>query len=384
MVSDQLHCDPVGSPRPKVLVINTYGGSLLLGAQAAGMEIVASLEDAGYGSDLQQINFPEVQCIRSRDEWPNVIQGVSWSDLVVIGHPPCAAFSNQNNKKSLRGTTTDAFRCHTDLINYALGNMCRSLAIESVLGAYEAASETYENLSREHGYKVNYLMLNAVSFGVPQWRPRIWIIFHQLAEDQAFRINFQPRYRLLGDILDPAGTEWDLKGNPRDVWDRVKPEVNPDWPEGPIARTLEKVHQIPREPNFKGARDRFGIRGFTASHVWFVRPDNFTPVILFDRTLAVGQRLLTIEEYCSIMGFPRHYRWGRRERQFRAYLSKGVCPPIATWILQTMDRNNRGWEGSFTHEEEDFGGVIDLQPKKAEALATARASRQMEIPCPAE
>ena len=36
-----------------------------------------------------------------------------------------------------------------------------------------------------------------------------------------------------------------------------------------------------------------------------------------------------------------------------------------------VDANASGWSGPFTHEESDFGGVIDLRPKKQEALALA-------------
>jgi hypothetical protein len=72
------------------------------------------------------------------------------------------------------------------------------------------------------------------------------------------------------------------------------------------------------------------------------------------------------------MGFPRDYKWGKRQKRFRMYLSKGVCPPVAAWILKMVDKNASGWTGPYTHEETDFGGVIDLRPKKADALAEAR------------
>jgi site-specific DNA-cytosine methylase len=368
----------------KVLVINTYGGSLLVGARLAGAEILASLEDAGFGSDLQRLNFPEVPVVESRKDWPKHLSMIGpidrptipWDEITVIAHPPCAAFSGQNSSKAKRGTGTDAFKCHQDVIHYALGNGCRSLAIESVLGAYEAAGDTYEQLGMDYDYSVTYLMVNSASFGVPQWRPRFWVIFHRVREP--YRVNLEPRYVPLGEVLDPIGTEWELTGGPGRVWSEVRPLVRPEWPTGVLPAVLEKVYDIPREPNFKGARDKFNIRGFTTSHVRLVSPDIFASVVLYDQTLAIGNRLLNIEEYCEIMGFPRDYRWGRRQKQFRLYLSKGVCPPVAAWVLKTMEANDLGWSGPFTHEEHDFGGVIDLQPKKEEALKAAR-QRLLEL-----
>jgi hypothetical protein len=136
-------------------------------------------------------------------------------------------------------------------------------------------------------------------------------------------------------------------------------------------KSVQDAYDIPREPNFAGARRKFGFTGFVSSNPKLIDPTGFSPVILLDSFLADGRRRLTIEEYNEIMGFPRDYKWGKRIKKFRMYLSKGVCPPVAAWILKTVDKNASGWTGPFTHEERDFGGVIDLRIKKQEALALA-------------
>ena len=360
----------------KVLVINTYGGSLLLGAALAKAEVVATMEDSGFGSDLQALNFPKIPRHETRQTWPEKF-GTSWKALDVIAHPPCAAFSQQNAAKDRRGTDTDAFHCHQDVMDYALGHHCRSLAIESVIGAYEGGHAVYEAAAERYGYRVNYLMVNSASFGVPQWRERVWAIFHQVPKRQAFKVDFKPHYVTLGKILDPNGTEWPLgNSNVAKVWAKVNPLITKKWTVGcSIMKSVQDAYDIPSEPNFAGARRKFGFSGFVTSHPKLIDHDGFSPVILFDLFLADGKRRLTIEEYCSIMGFPRDYKWGKKQKQFRMYLSKGVCPPVATWILKTVEKNAVGWVGKATHEEADFGGVIDLRPKKADALAEARRCR---------
>ena len=355
----------------KTLIINTYGGSLLLGAALAKAEVVATMEDSGFGSDLQALNFPKIPRYEKRVDWPAKFS-MPWKSIDVIAHPPCAAFSQQNTVKDRRGTDTDAFHCHQDVMDYALGHHCRSLAIESVIGAYKGGHAIYEASAERHGYRVNYLMVNSASLGVPQWRERVWAIFHQVPKRQPFRVELKPSYVTLGKILNPNGAAFEFGGCPRRVWDRIRSSVTTKWPSGAICAVLEKVYDIPHESNFKGARDKFGITGFTTSHVQFVGPDDFASVVLYDQLLAYGKRILTVEEYCSIMGFPRNYKWGKRQKQFRLYLSKGVCPPVAAWILKTVDQNASGWTGPFTHEEADFGGVIDLRPKKAEVLAEVK------------
>ena len=363
-----------GKMNQNVLCINTYAGSLLLAAKSVKANIVATMEDTGWGSDLQALNFPDTPRYTKTTDWPEKFK-VPWNKIDTIAHPPCAAFSVQNSGNAkLRGVDTDAFACHRNVMDYALGHKCRSLAIESVLGAYAGGQDVYEEAARKYGYRVNYIMLNSASFSVPQWRPRVWIIFHQVPKRQPFRVELKPKYVPLSAILNPKGMEWPLgNSNVAKVWAKVSPLITKKWPVGcSIMKAVQDVYSIPSEPNFAGARAKFGFSGFITSHPKLIDPAGFSPVILFDLFLADGRRRLTIEEYEEIMGFPRDYKWGPRIKQFRMYLSKGVVPAVAAWILKTVDRNASGWSGKSTAEEIDFGGVIDLQPRKTDALAEAR------------
>jgi hypothetical protein len=212
-------------------------------------------------------------------------------------------------------------------------------------------------------------MINSASCGVPQWRDRVWIAFHKTKN---FKVDFRPKYNTLSTILDAHGTECGpVETGVRVTWERLRGSIRKDWPTGPLPAVLEKVHDIPHEPNFMGARQKFGIRSLVTNNVRLISEDEMSPVIMHATTLALGKRLLNVEEYCAIMGFPRDYKWGKQIRKFRMYLSKGVCPPVAAWIMKQVDKNASGWTGPSTHEERDFGGVIDLRVKKAEALALA-------------
>ncbi len=347
-----------------VLIINTYGGSLLLGAETAKANIVATMEDVGFGSDLQALNFPKVPRYTRRAEWPDKFN-VPWRDIDVVAHPPCSAFSVQNQTANKRGLDTGAFACHQSVIDYALQRKARTLTIESVVNAYAVAHDVYEENARRCGYNVTYIMCNSASFAVPQWRERVWVIFHRCA---MFYVDLQPKYVTLGAVLNERGTSWKLDGPVAKVWSAVQPLVKSAWPSGRVCAVLEKVYKLEHEPNFENVREKYGITGFETKHVRWIDTKQFASVMLPDVTLAHGKRILNVEEYCAIMGFPRDYKWGAQARKFRVYLSKGVCPPVAAWIMKTVDRNASGWSGKSTREESDFGGIIDLRPKKAEAL----------------
>ena len=354
-----------------VLIINTYGGSLLIGARLAKAQVIATMEDVGFGSGLQALNFPKIPRYEKRADWPEKFT-VLWRDIDVVAHPPCSAFSsvNYSNKKTVtRGLETSAFACHQKVINYTLGHKARTLTIESVIGAYEGAHEAYEESAQKYGYGVNYLMVNSADFGVPQWRERVWVVFHQLKKRAAFRVNLKPERVTISSVLDPNGTPTNYSdGQVKRAWDGIRKKITSKWPTGNIVSVLGKVYGLDREE----ARAKFGFSVYMNANPVLLDHNGFSPVLMQGGRLCDGGRACTVEEHCGIMGFPRDYKWGQQIKKFRMYLSKGVCPPVASWIMQTVDKNASGWTGPFTHEESDFGGVIDLRPKKAEALASAR------------
>jgi hypothetical protein len=73
------------------------------------------------------------------------------------------------------------------------------------------------------------------------------------------------------------------------------------------------------------------------------------------------------------MGFPPDYKWpGQRAKDFRLYLSKGVCPPVAEWILKMMKLNLEGdlilGAGKVLPVDLKPGELADFQITKKEAL----------------
>ena len=83
----------------KTLIINSYGGSLVLGAKAVGAEIIGSYEDHNFGLGIQQAIFDDIKFVAYRKDWkPQDLR-----DVFVIAHPPCSAFSVQNTSRTARG-----------------------------------------------------------------------------------------------------------------------------------------------------------------------------------------------------------------------------------------------------------------------------------------
>jgi site-specific DNA-cytosine methylase len=359
--------------KKKILCINTYAGSLLIAAKLAKREIVATMEDSGYASELQALNFPKVPNYRTRAEWPDRFAGSPWSEVITIAHPPCAAFSNQNQTKEKRGLETGAFACHTSVMDYALGNGTAALAIESVPGALAAAREVYETYATKHGYSVYFILQNAASFGVPQWRPRFWAWF---LKKKNLYVELQHDFKLLGTVVTGEG---DLVARrdrqPRVAVQPVLDKLQSDEWRGSLLKVLTQHHGLAASVNYMNARKRHGLEGFFKTSLpRFSGPDEFATTILAESWWYMGDTEITRQDLCAIMGFPRDYQFGKKIDQARRLLSKGICPPVGAWVIEQLERNvtpGTIWKDEHRVHAVKPGEVLDLRPRKADAIKAA-------------
>jgi site-specific DNA-cytosine methylase len=341
------------------LIINSYAGSLVLGAKAAGIPIRGSMEDSGYGIAGQRLNFPDLKFV-DRTPWP----ADDLSNTIVIAHPPCSAFSNMNIVKEKRGTGTDAFECHRRVLDYALGQKCVALAIESVPGALEAAGSEYASYAEKYGYGHCFVLLNAVSFAVPQWRPRFWALFFR-EKKQSYAFSFAPTYRNVQSILngeeatDPVTLKhvsylkkkYDAAGF--DFGAMMRSET-----QGGFDKIAKDYLQNKDSEVVKSMTGTLGL--YRAGLPRKLDPTLWAPVVLGFSLWYVHDRPLNRIEYQRIMGFPDDYRWNSKmEKDFLTYLSKGVCPPVAEWVIKQLR-----YQGDFAAYGVANGGVLDLQPQK--------------------
>lgn len=338
----------------KALIINTYAGSLLIAAQQERLEILGSYEDAGYGSKLQRDNFPDVRIVERRQDWP---EDVDFSDAIVLAHPPCAAFSQMSTSvppgqfgKNM-GVDAKKFQCTVDVLRYALGKNPLALAIESVVPALEGARTVHDEAAAKYGYHVYRILQNAVSFGTGQWRPRFWAVFTRASAMTWWHV---PVVLTAGEVL--AGTEGGR-------------------PFAPAIKQFEKAVRQLREHEFTGeqvAGILSGKAGFGQLHaaVWrylekpcksgevrekikrpifgkvfehclpnVINPDEFSSVIIRGVCFTLRGVPITVEGYKALMGFPLDYRVDRQPNLLREWLSRGVCPPVARWVIQTLRYN---------------------------------------------
>lgn len=369
----------------RVLVINTYGGSILLGARAAGAEIVGSYEDAGFGTDVQIANFPGVTVADTPRGWSATAQ----RDAVVLAHPPCSAFSMQNvGADEARGVDSEAFACTRRVAEYALGGKCAALAIESVPAALEGARGVHEGLAEKHGYALHRVLQNAIFFGAPQWRERFWAVFvRRDVAPETMHWSLSPVVRSLGDALGagdpgpgPAECERDLEKLKR----KLSAPLSREWVDELLAtRTSDFSGSISEllasaYPGLgdAGAIHRTHVRGFTSRALRFLAPGDYAPTLMSDSWWWYAGRQVSLSDYSRIMGFPADYAWpGKTSERRRLYLSKGVVPAVARWVYDSVVSNLGGepaddsqiWVGDAEHRR-----VQNIKPGEVALFRGAR------------
>jgi FkbM family methyltransferase len=334
----------------RTLVINTYGGSLLLGAQKLGLEIIGSYEDTGFGLPIQQANFPHLDFKPMRKDWPTQ----DLSEVFVIAHPPCSAFSVQNSNPAARGVDSAAFACTKSVLNYAMQNKALGIAIESVVGALAGAWHVHQKFADEYGYNLYRVLENGCMFGA-QWRDRFWSVFIKKgAAPEAMNWSLAPRWatvrQVVGQMEGPSvmGLDAELEKlqrrfveqagcSPADMAAIFDQNVD----------EMESVDGLLWERKFKhevrwDICKRY-VTSYASSAMVHLPPHGLCPVLLGSSWWYMDGRNLTEAAYKLLMGFPETYTFpegdsGRRKDNYRldmrTYLSKGVMPPIASWVLE--------------------------------------------------
>jgi DNA (cytosine-5)-methyltransferase 1 len=156
-------------------------GGMSIGAIMAGIDVKLAIDSDEMVAKTYAFNHPNTKVIQSD------IKSILDSDFVhstpidvLFGGPPCQGFSRSNLKtRNLENTNNWLFK---EFIRLATLWRPRWIVIENVRGLLETSKghflkEILKSL-KNIDYKVEYKILNAVDFGVPQNRERLFIIGH--------------------------------------------------------------------------------------------------------------------------------------------------------------------------------------------------------------
>ncbi|MFA4641264.1 DNA cytosine methyltransferase [Pyrococcus kukulkanii] len=294
----------------RVLDLFAGAGGFSLGFKLSGFEIVGAVENFKPKAKTYSYNFPRVKVVTQDIK---LVDPREFGEVdVVIGGPPCEPFT----AISQRRMEEPRDRLYRDPIGRLVLEFIRFVKVLKpkvfVMENVPQIMEVEEYLRKEFekaGYDVYFNVLNALDYGVPQIRRRVFIS----------NIELKPRK---------------VKG-PRKVWDVLK-DVPLDAPNNELWNPPGKVRRKIPYLKWGQAAQRFGrFQNWVRLHPYKPAPTvrgNSRFVHPFE------DRPLTVREQARLMGFPDDFVFlGGRRVQFDS-VGEAVPPPLAKAIAEFILR----------------------------------------------
>ena len=325
----------------KIISLFTGAGGLDLGLEAAGFQTAAAVE----------MNDEAVKTLRQNRDW-NVIHSNIHDELasngnilkaaavgkgeasLLAGGPPCQPFSKSGFWHSGEAKRLNDPRAKTlhAYIRVLEGTLPEVFLLENVPGlAFNQKDEglnflrgEIERINTKHGtsYSFSAKQLNAVQFGVPQTRERVFIVGHR--EGRAFRFpkathgkpaptdmanGGKQRPMKFGHDVEAPRTAWDAIGHLQDDPD---PQLLPRGKWAALLPTIPEGQNYLFHTNRGGGLPLFGWRSRYWSMLLKIAKSRPSWTITAQPGPAIGpfhwkSRRLSAAELCALQTFPADY-----------------------------------------------------------------------------
>jgi DNA (cytosine-5)-methyltransferase 1 len=154
-------------------------GGMSLGALWAGVKIQTAVEIDPHAAATYARNHPKIQLHQQDIRNVRAIRlDKGTHQTIVFGGPPCKGFSTSNQRTRNRDNPNNYL--YKEFLRIVRGMIPDWVVFENVKGILETENRMFLdrilNLLRSYGYTLNWGVLNAEDFGVPQNRSRLFII----------------------------------------------------------------------------------------------------------------------------------------------------------------------------------------------------------------
>lgn len=159
-------------------------GGFTCGARSAGLRVVQAIESDANAVRTYCRNNPETDVVPGDIRLLDPISGLARVGLgpgevdVILAGPPCQGFSESNRRT--RTLENPKNQLYAEVLRYAEALRPRCVIIENVAGLRTLGRgkilRCIESGCRDLGYDVEWKVLCAADYGVPQFRNRIFIV----------------------------------------------------------------------------------------------------------------------------------------------------------------------------------------------------------------
>lgn len=369
----------------KLIDLFAGAGGMSEGFEQAGFTALAANDFDTHSANTFRLNHPHVNFIDGAIESISNEQflgaaGIECGELdVLIGGPPCQAFSVYNHQRGMHDERSGLFREYLRIVE---GLLPKFVVMENVTGITSVADgvavqEIYSALGTL-GYHVEHRILKAEEFGVPQERRRIFfvgalaqnqIVWPEPICQQSTAVN-----ELWSEKLPSCVSVWDAIGDLPELA-IMQGEEEAEYAGTPIGEfqkqmrkgtgklfnhvapylapiNLERLKHIPQGGSWRDiptsllpAGMKLAKRSDHTKRYGRLRPDGLASTILTKCDIHWGafihptqERGLTVREAARLQSFPDKIRFtGPRSEQFRQ-VGNAVPPLLAKAIAESLGK----------------------------------------------
>lgn len=303
----------INASAPRLVSLFSGCGGMDKGFEQAGFHRVWANDFDKDAQAVFQLNFGEID---GRDIRDVPVDEIPSCDILTAGFP-CQPFSNAGNR---RGVYDSRGELYLECLRIIEKKMPRVVVFENVKGLVSSRHQNGKKLIdviqgdlEELGYTVNYDVVNASNYGVPQNRERLILV--------AFRNDLHKKFAFPPVQMDKSSLT--LRHIVMNIPESVSGQVY--WPYSPQAQSMiEKIPQggswksIPYEdlsPRFQRIRDdmkryhapnfyrRFSLDEINGTITASAQPENC------GITHPIYNRRYTVREIARIQTFPDSFQF---------------------------------------------------------------------------
>jgi DNA (cytosine-5)-methyltransferase 1 len=324
-------------------------GGLTRGLVNAGFNVVGGVENWLPAARTYQANFPSHPCWQLDVSRLNEtsLAGISPTISIdlVAGGPPCQGFSRQR----IGEDHDDRNKLVLSFAEAVLHFKSRAFLMENVTGLLGGrGKETvakFRSMLETAGYHVEQAVLDAVNFGVPQARKRVFFIGWR--NDEALRFRFpQPHVSEPTSVsrafegLELLRNPGDTSGDPLHKRTKLSPLNQLRLSHVPPGGGFEDIPVELRANCHKAGASKIGHRGVYGrlhpdqpAATITARFDSFTRGRFAHPTV---DRNITLREGARLQGFPDEHVFLGSQEEIAAQIGNAIPPPLATAVCKAL------------------------------------------------
>lgn len=311
---------------PRTLDLFCGAGGSSHGARAAGATIVCGVDACPLATKTYKANFPDSEAVTLRmDEATGALQLPSVGDIdLVLASPECTNHTCAKGKAPRNEGSRNTARY---VLNFARDLRPRWIVIENVV--HMATWDGYSPLLKElmHlGYHLRVEKLDAMSFGVPQSRRRLFILCDRLRTPSRVMPLDETVRKTAMDVIELAGP-W--KVGPLHNGRRAQPTLER------AGRGIEALGRgVPFLVVYYGSDMAGGWQSLDRPLRTLTTLDRFG-LVTWQGDTPMYRMLQPPELQRAMGGDGMILPYGTRRDRVRL-LGNGVCPPVMEAVVRTL------------------------------------------------